>query len=288
MKKLAIFGLILLMVTWIGMAVWITMDCNRQSKKIVDMSELSEAKSTTVPVRMDMEMVRIPAGIFLMGTDGNGDSAPAHSVRLQGYEMDKTEVTCAQYLRFCQQTGHQLPFFWERKGFFCGPDFPNHPVIGVSWADANAYAKWLGKRLPTEAEWEYAARGGLVNQSFPNGNTLSLESGNYNKSGKQGTVPVGSYAPNGFGLHDMLGNVLEWVSDRYGAEYYRKSPVENPLGPKAGRFRVVRGGGWKSGPGCVAVFHRNALPANWVDFNVGFRCVRSLPASTEVSSGSSN
>lgn len=273
MKRLTIFGKVLVVVSWIGMAFWIAIVHNKQVPKETHATTMA-GESIVVP--MQMNMVPIPAGSFQMGTDGKGDNAPAHLVRLKAFEMDQTEVTCSQYLRFCEETGHELPFFWKRTGFRCGPDYPDHPVIGVSWSDASAYAKWLGKRLPTEAEWEYAARGGLVNQPYPNGDTLSQESGNYTKSGKKGTIRVGSYVPNGFGLYDMLGNVVEWVSDRYDADYYQRSPTGNPVGPTTGRFRVIRGGGWKTGPGCTAVFHRNALSGNWVDFNVGFRCVRSL------------
>ena len=178
-----------------------------------------------------------------------------------------------QYQRFCEETGHRLPEFWGMAGFRCGPDFPNHPVVGVSWSDAVAYAAWRDQRLPTEAEWEYAARGGLVGKNYPNGDTLHPSDGNHNKSGQGGPVAVGSYPPNGYGLHDMQGNVVEWVADFYAADYYASSPAANPQGPESGRFLVIRGGGWHSGPYCNRVYYRNALPPNWVDFNVGFRCV---------------
>ncbi len=221
--------------------------------------------------------IEIPAGSFSMGRDGEGDNGPLHPVRLARFMMDRTEVTCAAYARFCEETGHHLPFFWNRAGFRCGDDYPDHPVTGVSWQDARDYAQWAGKRLPTEAEWEYAARGGLAGQRYPHGNELSPAFGNYAGNEQDGTVPVASYEPNGYGLYDMMGNVCEWVIDRYSATYYGESEELCPAGPEHGRFRVIRGGGWKSGPGCVSVDHRNALPANWVDFNVGFRCVRDLP-----------
>ncbi len=221
-------------------------------------------------------MVEIPAGTFLMGRDGTGDNSPSHPVRLSGFLMDRTEVTCAAYARFCEETGHHLPFFWNRPGFCCGDAYPDHPVTGVSWQDARDYAEWAGKRLPTEAEWEYAARGGLIGQRYPNGDKLDPAFGNYAGNDKDGTLPVASFKPNGYGLYDMMGNVCEWVADRYSATYYGESEEWNPTGPKQGRFRVIRGGGWKSGPGCVSVDHRNGLPSNWVDFNVGFRCVRDM------------
>ena len=222
------------------------------------------------------DIVLIPGGAFLMGADSEGDHSPVHAVRLDPFYMDRYEVTNAQYLRFCQATGHRLPEFWGRSGFRCGPDYPNHPVVGVSWWDALDYAAWCGKRLPTEAEWECAARGGLAGKDFPNGNSLQPSEGNYNKSGKAGPIAVGSYRPNGFGLHDMQGNVVEWVADFYEAAYYASSPGANPQGPERGRFRVIRGGGWHSGASCNKVYYRNALPPNWVDFNVGFRCVKDV------------
>jgi formylglycine-generating enzyme required for sulfatase activity len=205
-------------------------------------------------------------------------STPAHKVRLHGFFIDVHEVTNARYARFCKETGHALPEFWGMDGYHSGPSYPDHPVTGVSWADANAYAEWAGKRLPTEAEWEYAARGGLAGLDFPNGSSLNEKIANFSPTGKQKrTVPVCSYEKNGYGLCDMAGNVVEWAADFYSADYYRVSPAENPRGPADGRFRVIRGGGWHSGASCNRVHYRNALPANWVDFNVGFRCVKDLP-----------
>jgi sulfatase modifying factor 1 len=220
------------------------------------------------------ELVLIPGGEFLMGSDSQGDHSPAHKVAVATFYIEKTEVTNAQYQRFCEETGHRLPEFWGMKGLRCGPDYPAHPVVGVSWSDAVEYGAWCGRRLPTEAEWEYAARGGRVGLNYPNGETLDPADGNYKDSAKGGPVAVGSYAANGFGLHDMQGNVVEWVWDFYAAEFYAVSPAKNPRGPEKGRFRVIRGGGWHSGAYCNRVYYRNALPANWVDFNVGFRCAK--------------
>lgn len=230
-------------------------------------------------------LVLIPGGEFLMGSGSERDHSPVHTVYVGSFFMDKYEVTNARYLEFCQATGHRLPAFWGMDRFRSGPDYPAHPVVGVSWYDAADYAAWSDKRLPTEAEWEYAARGGLVGKNYPNGDTLDPSDGNFSKSGKGGPVAVGSYAANGFGLHDMQGNVVEWVWDYYDAGYYLSSPSMNPRGPEsvtlrpeAVRFRVIRGGGWHSGPYCNRVYYRNALPANWVDFNVGFRCVKDVEA----------
>jgi formylglycine-generating enzyme required for sulfatase activity len=225
-------------------------------------------------------MVSIPAGEFVMGKDGaaSDDFSPAHKVQLRAFFLDVHEVTNAMYLRFCRETGHALPEFWGMDAFHSGPSFPEHPVTGVSWADAAAYAKWAGKRLPTEAEWEYAARGGQAGLEFPGGDTLTDKDANINGSSRKGTAPVCSYPRSRFGLCDMAGNVNEWMADAYSADYYKSSPALDPHGPAATRFRVIRGGGWHSGVSCNRVYYRNALPANWLDFNVGFRCAKDAPA----------
>ncbi|MFH1755670.1 MAG: formylglycine-generating enzyme family protein [Candidatus Latescibacterota bacterium] len=222
----------------------------------------------------DSAMVLIPGGEFLMGGDMEEDHQPIHQVRVHSFYLDRFEVSNTQYLEFCEATDRKLPEFWGIDRLRCGPDYPHHPVIGVCWADADAYAKWRGKRLPTEAEWEYAARGGLVGQKYPNGDAIDTTLANYYVS--EGTVPVGSYAANGYGLHDMAGNVNEWVSDFYDDSYYADSPVDNPAGPETGKFYVIRGGGWHSGSYCNRVYRRCALISHWVDINVGFRCAKDL------------
>ena len=229
----------------------------------------------------DTTMALVPAGEFTMGREGTSDNSPAHAVRLGAFRIDRYEVTNAEYAAYCKATGTRLPFFWGQDRFRSGPEYPDHPVVGVNWRDAEAYAKWRGKRLPTEAEWEYAARGGLAGRKYVDGDLLDSTRTNFTRSGKDGPVEVGSYPPNGYGLYDMSGNVQEWVADRYGADYYRMSPVEGPKGPEQGRFRVLRGGGWFTGPMCMDVDLRYALPSNWVDFNVGFRCARDVQPGTE-------
>jgi formylglycine-generating enzyme required for sulfatase activity len=231
------------------------------------------------------EMVLVPAGEFVMGKDVEdgpaADHSPAHRVRMDAFHLDKFEVTNAEYLEYCERTGARLPEFWGMEAFRSGPDFPNHPVVGVSWGEARRYAEWAGKRLPSEAEWEYAARGGLVGADYPHGDLLDETAANYwlwpeLRSTANGLMPVGRYSANGYGLHDMAGNVAEWVADAYDAGYYERSPAENPPGPEGEKFRVFRGGGWHSGPGCIRVHFRNALPDNWRDFNVGFRCAKDV------------
>lgn len=223
-------------------------------------------------VESDTGLVLIPGGEYLMGSDdGAANIKPAHLVRIRSFYIDRHEVTNAQYLRFCTETERALPIFWGMDRFHCGPDYPDFPVVGVSWADANAYAEWTGKRLPTEAEWEYAARGGLSGKKYPYGDDMDKTAANYKSDG---TVAVASYPPNGYGLYDMSGNVREWVADYYEDLYYSGSPEDNPTGPESGSFRVVRDGGWHSGKACCSVDARICLPTYWVDFAVGFRCAK--------------
>jgi formylglycine-generating enzyme required for sulfatase activity len=231
------------------------------------------APDTKTPIDRS-SMVLIPAGNFVMGKEGGGEDCPPHQVEISAFYLDKYEVTNGEYLKFCEATDHRLPEFWGTGNYGSGPEFPDHPVVGVSWNDARLFAQWAGKRLPTEAEWEYAARGGLQEENFPTGGTLEPSMANYSDSKQKGPVPVGNFPPNGYGLHDMAGNVVEWVADRYAPDAYGTGSAPNPTGPSSGRFRVIRGGGWHSGATCNRVYYRNALPPNWVDFNVGFRCAK--------------
>jgi len=224
----------------------------------------------------DPNMVLIPSGEFTMGknTSNPTDWQPEHKVVIEAFYLDKYEVTNRQYYEFCSQTHTPLPEFWGSSVCKCSLDFPDHPVVGVSNFDAAKYAKWAGKRLPTEAEWEYASRGGLQNSNYPWGNQIDSTYANYGKKYKT-TLKVGSFSPNAFGLFDMAGNVWEWTSDNYGADYYSASPGQNPKGPETGRFKVIRGGSWHSGAMCLQTYYRNGLSASWIDFAVGFRCAKS-------------
>ncbi len=258
------------------------------------------------------EMVLIPAGEFLMGSN-NGDSneKPVHKVYVDAFYMDKYEVTVAQFRKFVEETGYRTDA--EKVGWACAwtgnkvekkegaswrnPGFSqtdNHPVVDVSWNDAVAYAKWAGKRLPTEAEWEKAARGGLVGKKYPWGNEVPNGSqGNFaDKNTEFGwsdkeandryryTAPVGSYPPNGYGLYDMAGNVWEWVADWYDGGYYENSPYKNPKGPDSpyenfsGNYRVLRGGSWHDVAGSMrAALRVSSLPGYGLSY-YGFRCAR--------------
>ncbi|MGQ9632441.1 MAG: formylglycine-generating enzyme family protein [bacterium] len=186
------------------------------------------------------EMVWIPGGTFEMGDrwgDGAPDERPAHTVKIDGFWMDTTEVTNDEFQRFVESSGHKVEGSWKYD-----PKRANYPAQFVSWNDASAYAEWAGKRLPTEAEWEYAA-GGPNHRRWSLGDTFDPTKYNIPKEGERFELkPVASYPPNGFGLYDMSGNAWEWCADWYDAGYYAKSPKDNPRGPESGEYKVLRGG----------------------------------------------
>lgn len=219
-------------------------------------------------------MVLVPSGEFQMGAPvGANRERPAHKVYLDAFYMDKREVTNALYGRFVRETGYKAPKCWDDPEW----NVPDRPVVGVSWYDAKAYAEWAGERLPTEAEWEKAARGGLEEQEYPWGNEFARGYANYagvdGRDRWENISPVGRFPPNGYGLYDMSGNVWEWCADWYDKDYYMSSPIRNPLGPGSGTYRVVRGGGWGSFPSELRVAHRSSdYPTNG-NYYRGFRCV---------------
>ena len=179
-------------------------------------------------------MVYIQGGTFQMGSKkGDSDEKPIHTVTVSGFFMDKTEVTQAQYRKV----------MGKNPSRFSGCD--DCPVESVIWHDANEYAKRVGKRLPTEAEWEYAARGGNKTNGYKyaGGNSIGNVAW-YNGNSGSKTHPVAQKQPNELGLYDMSGNVWEWCSDWYDSKYYKSSPKHNPQGPNAGPSRVLRGGSW--------------------------------------------
>ena len=232
--------------------------------------------STSIAQNVKNDKNLIPGGEFIMGNDSKADKdyCPAHKVVIDSFYMDKHEVTNNEYYNFCMETGHNLPEFWDIDKYRSGLKYPNYPVVGVSKNDAETYAEHVGKRLPTEAEWEFAARGGLIDKNYSNGddfkNCINLDSVFIDGVKHPYDVLLGN--PNKYGLYGMSGNVREWVFDKYDKNYYKISSTLNPKGPEDGRLTVVRGGGWKSGSGCKKVYVRNALRGSWVDIAVGFRC----------------
>jgi formylglycine-generating enzyme required for sulfatase activity len=218
--------------------------------------------------------VPIPAGTFQMGSDdGASDARPAHSVTLDAFEMSATEVTVAQY-RLCVDAGEcNAPDSCD----YGDPNFTmsgreDHPVNCVSWSDASTFAAWAGGRLPTEAEWEYAARGGQ-SYTFAGSNTATDVGWISANSGSR-TRKVGELQVNGYGLYDMTGNVWEWVSDWYDSDYYSSSPSSNPENTSNASFRVFRGGRWGHGASRARVANRGRNSPSFRYNNIGFRLSR--------------
>ncbi len=233
------------------------------------------APPTATPVSAPAGMVLIPAGSFTMGsTTGQADEAPSHQVSLAAYLIDKFEVSNADYRRCvaeggCTQTKSADGF--TRPGYRDSPDFNNYPVVNVTWDQAGAYCRWAGKRLPTEAEWEYAARG-ADNLTWPWGNSFNAS---LSAAGSPDTEPVNSF-PGGaspFGVFNMAGNVNEWVQDVYSTNFYATSPAENPVNNSGGNLRVFRGGSFANPDGAFYTTTRryNREPA-FSDVDMGFRC----------------
>jgi formylglycine-generating enzyme len=229
------------------------------------------ANSSTIMGKDGAPMVLIPAGDFQMGSNRDNEK-PIHTVYLDAFYIDVYEVTKAQYRKFIDATEHKAPAYWNDKDY----NAPDQPVVGVSWNDVVAYCQWAGKRLPTEAEWEKAARGGLVGKRYPWGDTITHNDANYSGTGGKdmwdGKSPVGSFAPNGYGLYDMIGNVWEWCADWYDDNYYANSPKSNPTGPSSGLTRVLRGGSWNYHGLALRVSHRSYNAPPNMSSNVGFRC----------------
>jgi iron(II)-dependent oxidoreductase len=248
-------------------------------------------------------MTLIPAGEFWMGRvhmfvvdslrwfeRDRQDDFPAHKVYLDAFYIDKYEVANDQYKVFLEASGRKAPWHWI--GGSVPKDQERFPVYNVNWEEANAYCIWAGKRLPTEAEWEKAARGGLDRQRFSWGdeelglagylveNNAEKET-RANTNYPYGAVAVGSFAPNGYGLYDVTGNVWEWVADWYERNYYSTSPKHNPTGPETALYKVFRGGGWLDDDDRSLMNHyRNFTNPKLRSSAIGFRCAKSVASGT--------
>jgi iron(II)-dependent oxidoreductase len=243
------------------------------------------------------EMVRIPAGPFTMGSDKKTDKnaylveAPQRSVFLDAYDIDKYEVTTVQYLKFVLATNRPPQVDWKFDGGNFQDTMVSHPIMHVTWYEADEYCKWAGKRLPTEAEWEKAARGNADTRIYPWGNEMAgLSRANFGRTGLSGPVrdrperlllypPIISVfkydnSVSAYGLFQMAGNVAEWVADWYDKDYYKTAPDKNPKGPDKGSQKAFRGGGWIDSTPSVRVSQRNGTDPktsmNWM----GVRCAR--------------
>lgn len=229
----------------------------------------------------DTPMVEIPAGEFAMGSDGVRaleDERPMHRVWLDRFSMDLHEVATAQYAEFLIATQRPAPWQWNSVDLSQSHD---RPVIGVDWSDADAYCRWKGKRLPTEAEWEKSARGtdGRLypwGDQFPGKDLANFALG-ARFSYSQVLLPVLSYeqGKSPYGLLHMAGNVWEWVQDWYVVNYYEVSPARNPQGPGNGQFKVLRGGSWSDLPKYLLTYGRFKLPPETRNSYTGFRCAKS-------------
>jgi formylglycine-generating enzyme required for sulfatase activity len=222
-------------------------------------------------------MVLVPAGEFTMGGNEAAEEKPVHQVSLDAYYMDKYEVTVEQYAKFLEATSHGAPPEWK---ILNQPSHQKYPVVMVDWSDANTYCHWAEKRLPTEAEWEKAARG-TDGRMYPWGNDVPTPlRANYGKkkwNKDTALVPVGSFeeGKSPYGIYDMAGNAWEWVSDWYYKVYYKNSPSQNPTGPKQGDFKALRGGSWHSRPESLHSANRNyGPPAHHPLHYNGFRCAK--------------
>ncbi len=238
---------------------------------------------TPTPISAPPEgMVFVPAGEFIMGSpegEGDDDEHPQRTVYLDAFYIGKYEVTNAEY-KECVDAGACDPpsmnSSYTRDPYYGNPEYDNYPVIYVSWYDAQAYCDWKGVRLPTEAEWEKAARG-TDGQEYPWGNEAPDETKLNHELTVGNTTEVGSY-PDGaspYGAMDMAGNVYEWVADWYDPDYYREAPNRNPQGPDSGNSRVLRGGSWFNDQGFARCAYRSGFYPVYRGSYGGFRVAAS-------------
>lgn len=226
------------------------------------------------------EMVQIPEGPFTMGSkDSDPDEAPEHQVFLKAYYIDKKEVTQEEYERFWKMTKRRKPVVEVFEDDQTKILKPALPVMGITWNDADAYCKWAGKRLPTEAEWEKAGRG-EGKRKYAWGDDVGLGRANIDGSedGYQYLAPPGSFESgrSPYGVYDMVGNVAEWVADPYGEHYYQKSPYRDPKGPGEGEHKVIRGGSWRETAQNARLSKRFQAKYWRTDITIGFRCAKDL------------
>lgn len=233
------------------------------------------------------EMIFVKGGSFKMGSnDGYEDEQPIHNVTLNDFYISKYEITVAQYKKFCKATGRRFPQSPNRSWYTEHSQIrewvwrDNHPIVNVSWNDANAYCQWLSSEtgenfsLPTEAQWEYAAKGGAKSNNYEYAGSSNIEKVAWfdETTFERGTKPVGQLSPNELGIYDMSGNVFEWCKDFYG-EYSSKNQ-NNPQGAKSGQYKTIRGGSWYYIDEFCRITQRDSPKATLKKFNYGFRIVK--------------
>lgn len=244
--------------------------------KIQQKSKLNRKKAVVASAEGE-SMALVPAGEFIMGsTTGEADEQPMHRVYLDDFLMDKHHVTVEQYAKFLDSTSRERPPDWNIMN---RRYHQKRPVVNVDWADADAYCRWAGKRLPTEAEWEKAARG-TDGRTYPWGDEFPTRfhanSMNQDWRNHGALTPVGMFedGKSPYGVYDMAGNVWEWVSDWYDPDYFKTGPSKNPTGPSKGIFKVVRGGSWGSDINALRSSERETHTPSYRGLGTGFRCAK--------------
>jgi len=304
-------------------------EAKKQETESAAANDMSKRADREIIGKDGAKMLLIPAGDFMMGssTEGRADEEPVHHVSLDAFYLDKYEVTNKLFQKFVRETGYETTAEkegraaavtsggqWEvipganwRKPEGGETVFESnreeHPVVSVSWYDAEAYCRWADKRLPTEAEFEYAGRAGTRTiYWWGDGNPGSQRTANVADEsakrqfpdlpimagyddGYERSAPVGSFDPNPWGLHDMIGNVSEWTADWFAEDYYQNSPEQNPTGPFSGKYKVLRGGSWHNGPlGVRSAYRRNSQPGYRYD-HFGYRCAKTPSAPSSGDKG---
>jgi len=242
---------------------------------------------------IDSMLVYMEGGQLRMGNKhGENDENPSKRIKINSFFIGKYEVSNIEFVDFLNTKGNQ----YEGNSIWINTDgnwndlkcriyvkdsifkvevgFENYPVNFVNWYAANAYCKWKGGRLPTEAEWEYAAKGGKIGKKYKSNKGFSVDDFAWHKLNSESKWhQSGTKKPNDTGLYDILGNLWEWCNDYYKEDYYNFRPKNNPTGPTSGDYRVVRGGSWTNGPEMISTSNRNALNPNSNKINLGFRIV---------------
>jgi len=282
-KALFLFSLFLL----------ISVSCNYKTFLSIRDSIFSKSSGTSEPSIPSIDgMVYIPSGYFNMGSTAKNTESPTHQVKIDSFYMDINEVTVYEYLRFCKATRRRMPKQPEWSD-------EDHPVVNITWKDAQAFAHWNGKRLPTEAEWEYAARSNQSGTKYAI-NPKNIYRGSYGNIADESilriklrfpikeryddgyiySAPAGSFPPNVFGIFDLEGNVLEWCADWYNQDYYKNSEKINPKGPEKGNYKIIRGASWNRSGEYLRSTYRSWYPTACAFNFLGFRCAKDFTVQT--------